>query len=296
MYFAVIAVGLGLSGIALTFIWYTVKNTDFRRLYETAHKNSLWLFHLCSQHHLLSELLELNEFKWSGIATNTVIAAQGALLLGAVFLSVPVKNPFIFIPLFLLMREGFIVAAMFIRRKRVFAENSDFENMLRLFLAEFMQTKSKRDSLGRVTDRLTGIWRGAVGKLYRQLGNGGGNDEHYMEFAQTFPNNRHVRLLTQLLIYSDAYGGDISSSLTQLITDVMADRMESEKNKSETAATLFITLVINLGVAITAVVNIIMRPMVGEVLIGTVSGKILLAVSALCCFFSLRVSKKIVEE
>jgi hypothetical protein len=296
MYFGFIAAGITLVGIALTGIWYVIKVLDFRQLYYEAHRNSLWLFHLCSHHPVATKLLELDEFKWSGIATNSIIAAQGGMLFISVILSVLVKNIFLFIPLFLLLREVFILIAMFLRRKRTMNENIGLESMLRLFLVEVNETRSRRESLGRMAEKLTGIWCDAIGKLYRRLGNGGSNEEFYMELAQTFPNNQHVRLLTQLLNYSDTHGGDIKDALTQLISDVMNDRMDAEKNKSETAATLFITLIINLGVVLTAIINLIVRPMAGEVLIGTFGGQVLLAAAALCCFLSLRITKKIVEE
>ena len=168
--------------------------------------------------------------------------------------------------------------------------------MLRLFLAEVNKTKSRRESLGRITDNLTGVWREAVGKLFRKLGNGGDNSAHYAEFAQTFPNNRHVRLLAQLLNHSDTYGGDIKDALTQIIQDVMQDRMENEKNKSETSATLSIILLINFGVIAIAAKNIITNPVLSDVLISTWLGKVLLAAAALCCFISLNTTRKIVEE
>jgi len=296
MYLSIIATGFVLVGMSFTGVWYVVRVTDFKQFYRAAHRNSLWLFHLCSHHPVAARLLELDEFKWSGLATNTVIAAQGGILLGSVMLSALVRNMMLIIPLFLLIREVFIITVMFLRRKRTMDENKGLESMLRLFLVEVNETKSRHESLGRMAEKLTGIWREAIGKLYRRLGNGGDNGECYAELAQTFPNNQHVRVLTQLLNYSDTYGGDIKDALTQLISDVMNDRMDAEKNKSETAATLFITLFVNLGVVLTAVINLIARPMAGEVLIGTFGGQFLLAVAALLCFFSLRVTKNIVEE
>lgn len=292
----VFSFGLLLCSIALFCSWYLVRVTDFGLLYRVAHNNSLWLFYLCANHPVMTRLLQLEMFQWSGIATNTVISVQGGMLVAAVLVSVLTRNPFLIPPLFLLLCEVFMVTAMFMRRKRTHAENNGLENMLRLFLAELNQTKSRRESLGRITGNLTGIWREAVGKLFRCLGNGGDNTIYYSEFAMTFPNNRHVRLLAQLLSYSDTYGGNITDALTRMISDVMADRMEEEKNKSETAATLSIVLIINAMVAITAVYNLVTNPMMSNVLIGTFTGKLLLAVAVVCCFLSLRLTRKIVEE
>lgn len=103
-------------------------------------------------------------------------------------------------------------------------------------------------------------------------------------------------MLTQILSYSDIYGGDIKDALSNMIADVMSDRMEDEKNKSETAATLTIVLLINIGVAVTAAFNLISNPLISEVFTHTLMGKFLLAVAALFCFISLRKTRNIVEE
>lgn len=296
MTFIIVAAGFTLCGCALLLTWQVIRVTDFGAYYRLVHENSLRMYRTYVNHPVVVKAIDMNAFRWSGISVNTILAVQGAIAAISLIAASELKNIFIIIPLFLMIREMFAIIAMLIRGKRTVAENAGLESMLRLFLAEMNQTNSRRESLGRMTETLTGIWRDAVGKLFRSLGGGSNNSEHYAEFARTFPNNRHVRLLSQALSYSDTYGGDIKDTLTQLVQDVMYDRMETEKNKSETSATLYMTLLINCGIAVIAAVNLASSPVLRDILIDATTGKLLLSVAALCCYISLRVTRRIVEE
>lgn len=290
-----LGIGLILTVGTVAGTYYTVVHTDFESLSRITYRNSRRLFRTTLNHPWMAKITDLESFHWSGIGFNTIMAIQGGIAAAAFLLSGLLRNPWLTVPLFLFGREIFTIAAMFLRRYRRSRENAELETLLRLLQALYSQSKSRRESLGQLAGQLKGVWREEIGKLYRRLGSGGDTQAHFDAFAAAFPSNSHVRLLAQLLYHAEVYGGDMSDTLQQILGDVMQDRLDEERNRSETTASMMVSLLLNAGVTVIAVFNL-SNSNLAEIMIHSPDGRLLLAIAALCCAGSLRLTRNITTQ